>query len=64
MKVFVLCIPAIAAFVGFVEMVTGSPFTQTASAWDELQGWQRGLLGVLIVFVAISLFFLGVVLFA
>jgi hypothetical protein len=33
----------------FLELVTGSPFSQIARKWMALRGWQRGVLGSLIV---------------
>jgi uncharacterized membrane protein len=34
---------------GFLELVTGSPFSQLGRKWMALRGWQRGVLGTLIV---------------
>jgi hypothetical protein len=42
------------ACIGFVEIVTGRPFSQLAKAWMELAGWQRGVLGVIIILGSIA----------
>ncbi len=47
-----LALPGAWALMGLLEVVTGVPFTQVAQKWDELAGWQRGVLGVLVVIVA------------
>ena len=38
--------------VGIVELLTGRPYQQLAEAWMALRGWQRGVIGTLIVLVA------------
>ncbi len=57
-------IPGAFALVGLVELVTGLHITEVASAWDGLAGWQRGILGTLVVALAFVLIMTGVVLFA
>lgn len=44
-------IPGAVILVGLIELVAGLPFTQISSKWDSLRGWQRGVLGALIVVV-------------
>ena len=40
--------------IGLAEIVTGRPFNRLAAAWMELAGWQRGVLGILIVLGAFA----------
>jgi hypothetical protein len=64
---FLIIIPAMPgcfALLGLVELVTGVPSSKVASAWDALAGWQRGVLGILVVALAFILMMIGVVLFA
>jgi len=63
-KIIGPAIPGAFALVGLVEVVTGLHVTEVASAWDALAGWQRGILGTMIVVVAFVLMMAGVVLFA
>lgn len=51
-KLILLAIPFVVATMGFVETFTGIPFSRFGDAWDELQGWQRGVLGVLVVILS------------
>jgi hypothetical protein len=44
-------IPGAVVLVGLIELIGGVPFMQVSSKWDSLQGWQRGVLGTLIVVV-------------
>ena len=48
-----LGLPGAYALMGLLEVVTGVPFTQVARKWDDLAGWQRGVLGLLVVAIAI-----------
>ena len=48
---------------GFLELVTGSPFSQLARKWMALRGWQRGVLGTLIVLATAVFIILIAVLF-
>lgn len=41
------------ALIGFVEAVTGRSFSELSRSWNNLSGWQRGLLGMLITTVCI-----------
>ena len=45
-------IPFVYLCIGIVELLTGRPFQQLADAWMSLKGWQRGVIGTLIVLVA------------
>ncbi|HET9862385.1 MAG TPA: hypothetical protein VFP37_03020 [Steroidobacteraceae bacterium] len=63
-KLIVLGVPGAIALAGLIELVTGTQFQKVAGAWDELAGWQRGVLGTLIVTVAFLLMIAGVVAFA
>ena len=44
-------IPGAIILVGLLEVVGGVPFIEISSKWDSLKGWQRGILGCLIVVV-------------
>lgn len=57
-------VPGAFALVGLVQTVSGVPFSELAGRWDDLQGWQRGILGTLIVLVAVSIIIGGLLLFA
>ena len=63
-KIIGPAIPGAFALVGLVEVVTGMHVTEVASAWDALAGWQRGILGTLVVVIAFVLMMGGVALFA
>jgi len=45
-------IPGAMALVGLIQLVGGVPFGELAAKWDSLAGWQRGILGTLLVLVA------------
>lgn len=59
-----LAIPGVYALNGLLEMIAGVPSAKIASQWDSLAGWQRGVLGLLVVALAIVLALAGMVLFA
>ena len=63
-KIIGPALPGAFALVGLVELCTGMRVTEVASGWNALAGWQRGILGTLVVAVAFVLMMLGVVLFA
>ena len=44
-------IPFVYFCIGSIELITGRPYRQLAEAWMTLRGWQRGVLGTLIVLV-------------
>ena len=48
-------LPGAYALSGLVELITGVSFLDLARHWDDLQGWQRGILGTFIVLVGGSL---------
>lgn len=50
-------IPFVYFCIGIIELLTGRPFQQLADAWMALQGWQRGVIGTLIVLVGGFLIF-------
>jgi hypothetical protein len=47
-----LGLPLLPLLVGLVELVWGRHFDELSRRWDELRGWQRGLLGLVIVAMA------------
>jgi hypothetical protein len=63
-KIIGPAIPGAFALTGLVEMTAGVPITEVSSAWDALAGWQRGVLGILVVALAFVLMMAAVVLFA
>ena len=56
-------LPFVLCCVGFIELVTGSPYLLLGQRWMALRGWQRGLLGTFIVLAALVLIILGVTFF-
>ena len=56
--------PGVLALIGIIELVSGSPISKFTSAWDSLRGWQRLVLGIIIIVLffvllwAVILFFL------
>lgn len=64
LKIIGPAVPGAVALVGLVELCTGMHVTEVASKWNALAGWQRGILGTLVVAVAFVLMLLGVMLFA
>ena len=57
-------VPGALALVGLIQLVGGVPFAELALKWDELQGWQRGVLGVLFVGAASSVIIICLLIFA
>ena len=47
--------PGVLVLIGLLELTTGAPLSHTASKWDSLKGWQRGILGTLITFAFFAL---------
>jgi len=45
-------VPFVYFCIGLIEVITGRPFQQLADSWMTLKGWQRGVLGTIIVLVA------------
>ena len=60
--VLALSLPVALTLGGFCQTITGVPFLQLASQWDALQGWQRGVLGTVAVFIFAALAFAGIIL--
>ena len=50
-KLISFALPLVVAMMGFLETSSGVPFSRFSEAWDELQGWQRGVLGVAVVVI-------------
>lgn len=46
--------PLALALIGSVELITGLPFRRLANSWMRLRGWQRGVLGTLIVLTSLA----------
>jgi hypothetical protein len=42
-------LPFAIACIGFIELMTGAPYHRLAQSWMSLRGWQRGVLGALII---------------
>ena len=56
-------IPGVFALAGLLELVTGMPFTRIGAAWDDLAGWQRGVVGLIVVIAAFAVAIAAMVLF-
>lgn len=63
-SIFYLSVPVAYALIGLLEIISGVPFTDLAKNWDSISGWQRGVLGVIIVFLVLAAFTIGVLTFA
>ena len=48
-------LPFVFVCVGFIELVTGSPYQRLGQRWMALAGWQRGVLGTFIVVAALAI---------
>jgi hypothetical protein len=57
-------IPGAVALGGLVQFVSGISFIELSSKWNSLAGWQRGVLGILIVLACFALLLGCVVAFA
>lgn len=64
LRVMALAVPGAFLLAGLIEVVTGAPFQQVSTQWDSLQGWQRGILGIVIVVVAVIALMGTMVMFA
>lgn len=51
---FPLAGTAIVALVGLAKVVLGRSLGEIGRGWDELAGWQRGLVGLLVVAIAVA----------
>ena len=58
-----LALPGAWALTGLLEVVTGVEFGRIAQKWDELAGWQRGVLGLLVVALAFAVLMGAMILF-
>lgn len=59
---YVAALPALPFLAAALVYVTGRPFDELAAAWSALSGWQRGVLGVLVVLLSAAVILGGVVL--
>lgn len=50
-------IPGAFFLAGLIQLVSGVPFVELAERWDALHGWQRGVLGTLIVLLSAVVIF-------
>ena len=50
-------IPGAFFLAGLIQVVSGVPFAELAERWDGLHGWQRGVLGTLIVLLSAGVIF-------
>jgi hypothetical protein len=48
-------LPLALALIGSIELITGAPFRRFADSWMRLRGWQRGVLGTLIVLTSLAI---------
>lgn len=48
-------LPLALALIGTVELITGAPFRRLDDSWMRLRGWQRGVLGTLIVLISFAI---------
>ena len=39
---------------GLIQFISGVPFNELSDKWNALAGWQRGVYGILIFFVALA----------
>lgn len=46
--------PVAIGFVGFLEMIMNRLFSEMEDWWGGLKGWQRGMLGLLVVMLAFA----------
>ena len=55
-----LGMPIIPLLIGLTQLTTGRHFGELAHAWDSLAGWQRGVLGLVIVGIATAIIVGGI----
>ena len=53
-----LAVPGGFAIAGFVQMVSGTPFSKLSEKWNSLKGWQRGVYGTSI-FLGVAVLVFG-----
>lgn len=63
-EIIPLAVPGAYALIGLLEIITGTPFLEISKKWDSLAGWQRGILGIIVVILFFLLFMFGVIAFA
>ena len=51
--------PVAIGFVGLLEIIVNRPFSEMEEWWNNLKGWQRGVLGLLVVIFAFVLLACG-----
>lgn len=51
--------PGVLALIGIIELSSGIPISRVAASWDSLRGWQRLVLGLLVVITFFALIFMG-----
>jgi hypothetical protein len=51
----VLGVPFVLFCVGMVELVTGRPFRQLSSSWNQMNEWKQGLMSFLLLCLGIGL---------
>lgn len=59
-KMIPLCIPFVYLCIGLIEVVSGQPYSHLAAAWMSLKGWQRGIIGTIIIIASLVFIMLGV----
>ncbi|CAN5799616.1 hypothetical protein BH09VER1_BH09VER1_48650 [soil metagenome] len=46
--VLLVALPGGMVLLGLIEVITGVPYSQWATCWDSLKGWQRLVLGIIV----------------
>ena len=59
-ELLLLAIPGGYALSGLLEVITRVPFMDFARRWDELKGWQRGVIGTGIVLAVMAIIGIGI----
>lgn len=54
------CIPFVYFCIGLIEVVGDRPYRQLAAGWMNLRGWQRGIIGTIIILSSLALIMFGV----
>jgi hypothetical protein len=62
--IFVGLLPVAWFLAGVLQLVTGVPFATLSEKWDNLAGWQRGLLGIGVFLTGLFLLCVVIVAFA
>jgi len=58
-----LAVPGAFALMGLLEIITGIPFKEMSGKWDNLKGWQRGILGTGVAILTFIILSYAIVLF-